>query len=79
MSSRRERLLPQCRKRTARSGDYEHTQYSMRAAERLLFGYVENAADGMWTPEEGSDERFNEMGFRVAVSLDATSWDRDAR
>jgi hypothetical protein len=63
----------------ARGGDYELTQFSMRASERLLFGYVAEASDGMWTPEEGSDERFNEMGFRVAVSLDGTSWDKDAR
>jgi len=63
----------------ARGGDYELTQFSMRASERLLFGYVPEASDGMWTAAEGSDERFNEMGFRVAVSLDGTSWDKDAR
>ena len=53
----------------ARSGDFELTQFSMRASERLLFGYVEGHDDGMWTRAEGSDERFNVMGFRVAVSL----------
>ena len=63
----------------ARGGDYELTQFSMRASERLLFGYVPEASDGMWTAEEGSDERFNALGFRVAVSLDDTSWDKDAR
>jgi formylglycine-generating enzyme required for sulfatase activity len=63
----------------ARSGDYELTQFSMRAAERLLFGYTADANEGMWTPAEGSDERFNNMGFRVAVSLDGTSWDKEAR
>jgi len=67
---------PGCVVFVARSGDYELTQFSMRAAERLLFGYVENADDGMWTREEGSDERFNNMSFRVAVSLDGTSWDK---
>jgi formylglycine-generating enzyme required for sulfatase activity len=66
---------PDCALFVARSGDYELTQFSMRAAERLIFGYVENADDGMWTREDGSDERFNNMGFRVAVSLDGTSWD----
>jgi len=40
---------------------------------------VPEASDGMWTAEEGSDERFNALGFRVAVSLDDTSWDKDAR
>jgi formylglycine-generating enzyme required for sulfatase activity len=70
---------PDCVVFIARSGDYELTQFSMRASERLLFGYVENADDGMWTLEEGSDERFNIMGFRVAVSLDGTSWDEEAK
>jgi formylglycine-generating enzyme required for sulfatase activity len=70
---------PGCVVFVARGGDYEHTQFSMTGSERLLVGYVENAADGMWTPEEGSDERFNEVGFRVAVSLDGTSWDKEAK
>jgi formylglycine-generating enzyme required for sulfatase activity len=70
---------PGCVVFVARGGDYEHTQFSMTGSERLLVGYVENAADGMWTPEEGSDERFNEVGFRVAVSLDGTNWDKEAK
>jgi formylglycine-generating enzyme required for sulfatase activity len=70
---------PDCVVFVARGGDYELTQFSMRASERLLFGYVENADDGMWTRQEGSDERFNIMGFRVAVSLDGTSWDKEVK
>jgi hypothetical protein len=69
---------PDCVLFAARSGDYELTQFSMRAAERLIFGYTDDADDGMWTREEGSDERFNSMGFRVAVSLDDKSWDKMA-
>jgi len=59
----------------ARGGDYELTQFSMRAAERLLFGFDEDSDDGMWTKAEALDERFNVLGFRVAVSLDDTAWD----
>lgn len=70
---------PDCVLFAARSGDYELTQFSMRASERLLFGYTDDADDGMWTRDEGSDERFNVMGFRVAVSLDDTGWDKAAR
>ena len=33
----------------------------------------------MWKPQDGSDERFNIMSFRVAVSLDGTSWDKEAK
>jgi formylglycine-generating enzyme required for sulfatase activity len=69
---------PDCVLFAARSGDYELTQFSMRASERLIFGYDEGSDDGMWTRDEGSDERFNVMGFRVAVSLDDTSWDKMA-
>jgi formylglycine-generating enzyme required for sulfatase activity len=69
---------PDCVLFAARSGDYELTQFSMRAAERLIFGYTDDADDGMWTRDEGSDERFNVMGFRVAVSLDDKSWDKMA-
>jgi formylglycine-generating enzyme required for sulfatase activity len=69
---------PDCILFAARSGDYELTQFSMRAAERLIFGYSEGNDDGMWTRDEGSDERFNAMGFRVAVSLDDKSWDKMA-
>ncbi|MBN9149338.1 MULTISPECIES: formylglycine-generating enzyme family protein [unclassified Nitrobacter] len=63
----------------ARSGDYELTQLSMRASERLIFGYDREGNDGMWSPQESSDERFNVMGFRVAVSLDGTGWDKTTR
>ncbi|NEI32729.1 SUMF1/EgtB/PvdO family nonheme iron enzyme [Rhizobium leguminosarum] len=70
---------PDCVIFSARSGDYELTQFSMRASERLLFGYTDDADDGMWNRDEGSDQRFNVMGFRVAISLDDTSWDKDAR
>lgn len=69
---------PDCVLFSARSGDYELTQFSMRASERLIFGYTDDADDGMWTRDEGSDERFNGMGFRVAVSLDDKSWDKMA-
>jgi formylglycine-generating enzyme required for sulfatase activity len=67
---------PGCVLFVARSGDYELTQFSMRASERLLFGYTEDGNDGMWAREEGSDERYNLLGFRVAVSLDDTGWDK---
>lgn len=70
---------PHCVLFAARSGDYELTQFSMRASERLLFGYTDDADDGMWTRDEGSEERFNVMGFRVALSLDDKSWDKMAR
>ena len=70
---------PDCVVFTARSGDYELTQFSMRASERLIFGYSEGNDDGIWTRDEGSDERFNVMGFRVAVSLDDKSWDKEAQ
>jgi formylglycine-generating enzyme required for sulfatase activity len=62
----------------ARGGDYELTQYSMRASERLFHGYIEG--DGgepdIWSREEALDERSNIVGFRVAVSLDDKAWDR---
>lgn len=70
---------PDCVLFAARSGDYELTQFSTRASERLIFGYSDGNDDGMWTRDEGSDERFNVMGFRVAVSLDDKSWDEMAR
>ena len=60
----------------ARSGDYELTQFSMRASERLLFGHVDGQEEYIWSRNEGSDIRFNVMGFRVAVSLDDKSWDQ---
>ncbi|MBY3044224.1 formylglycine-generating enzyme family protein [Rhizobium leguminosarum] len=69
---------PDCVLFAARSGDYELTQFSMRASERLIFGYSDGNDDGMWTRDEGSDERFNGVGFRVAVSLDDKSWDKMA-
>lgn len=70
---------PDCVLFAARSGDYELTQFSMRGSERLLFGYTDDTDDGMWNRDEGSDERFNVMGFRVALSLDDKSWDKIAR
>jgi len=70
---------PDCRTFVARGGDYELTQFSMRADERLLFGYDEEGSDGMWTKDEALDERFNLLGFRVAVSLDDKAWDTGSR
>lgn len=70
---------PDCIIFTVRGGDYELTQFSMRASERLIFGYDEDGNDGMWTPQEGSDMRYNVVGFRVAVSLDDTGWDKAAQ
>jgi hypothetical protein len=40
---------------------------------------VENASDGIWTPEEDRGEHFNEGGFHVAVLLGGTSWDKEAK
>jgi hypothetical protein len=50
-----------------------------RSKMRLLVGYVENANDGIWTPEEDRGEHFNEGGFHVAVLLGGTSWDKEAK
>jgi len=62
-------LEPDCTLYVARGGDYELLHISMRASERLFYGYVpeESAIDG---PTAGDDGRSNALGFRVAVTLE---------
>lgn len=52
----------------ARGGDYELLHVSMRASERLFYGYVEeqSAVEGK---DAGDNGRSNVLGFRVAVSM----------
>ncbi len=66
---------PDCSLFVARGGDYELLHISMRASERLFYGYVpeESVVEGNGAGENG---RSNVMGFRVAVSLDDNAWDR---
>lgn len=61
-----------------RGGDYELTQYNMRASDRLFMGHVEGPGndDLIWPKEQSLDIRENLVGFRVAVSMDDTAWDR---
>lgn len=63
------RLEPDCTLFVTRGGDYELLYISMRASERLFYGYVpeESAVEG---PTAGDDGRSNVLGFRVAVTLD---------
>ena len=64
-----------CQLFIARGGDYELLFVSMRASERLFFGY-DPQVDTLQGPDAALDGRSNVMGFRVAVSLDDTAWDR---
>lgn len=59
---------PDCSLYVARGGDYELMHISMRASERLFYGYVEgeSAIEGK---DAGNNGRSNVMGFRIAVSL----------
>ncbi len=60
----------------ARGGDYELPFMSMRVAERLWSGYVEEEPDP-WGKDSGKDSRSNMLGFRVAVFLDGSAWDAE--
>ncbi|MEX3007283.1 formylglycine-generating enzyme family protein [Hoeflea sp. TYP-13] len=60
---------PDCSLWVARGGDYEHMFVSMRAAERLFYGYVPEAG-GVEGPDAGDNGRSNVGGFRVAVTLE---------
>jgi formylglycine-generating enzyme required for sulfatase activity len=61
-----------------RGGDYELTQFNMRASDRLFVGHVtgDGNDDLIWPKEHSLDVRWNTVGFRVAVSLGDTAWDR---
>jgi formylglycine-generating enzyme required for sulfatase activity len=59
----------------ARGGDYELTHFSMRASERLIFGYTPDDTGDVQGKDAAFNGRSNVMGFRVAVSLDETAWD----
>lgn len=69
------RLKEDCSLYVARGGDYQLLHVSMRASERLFYGYVaeSNSVEG---PDAADNGRSNVMGFRVAVSLDDTAWDK---
>lgn len=58
-----------CKLWVARGGDYELMFVSMRAAERLFYGYVPEAG-GVEGSDAGDNGRSNVAGFRVAVTLD---------
>lgn len=61
-----------------RGGDYELMHFNMRASDRLFMGHVEGPGndDLIWPKEQSLDVRENIVGFRVAVSMDNTAWDR---
>jgi len=63
------RSKPDCTLFVARGGDYELLHISMRASERLFYGYVpeQSAVEG---PDAGDSGRSNVLGFRVAVTVD---------
>ena len=69
---------PGCLIFVARGGDYELTQFSMRASERLLFGYAPDDKGDVQGKDAAFNGRSNVVGFRVAMSLDDTAWDRQA-
>ncbi|MBP1845473.1 formylglycine-generating enzyme required for sulfatase activity [Rhizobium petrolearium] len=62
----------------ARGGDYAHPSYGMGAAPRELLGFVEGPGSPgpVWEKDTAWSVRANVVGFRVAVSLDDRSWDR---
>lgn len=62
-------IEPECSLFVARGGDYELLHISMRASERLFYGYVpeESKVEGSTAGDNG---RSNVMGFRVAVTLE---------
>ncbi len=62
-------LKPDCSLWIARGGDYELMFVSMRAAERLFYGYVPEAG-GLQDADAGDNARSNVAGFRVAVTLE---------
>jgi formylglycine-generating enzyme required for sulfatase activity len=59
---------PDCNLFVTRGGDYELLYISMRASERLFYGYVEEES-AVEVPNAGEDGRSNVLGFRVAASL----------
>ncbi len=61
-------LEPDCVLWVARGGDYELLHVSMRASERLFFGYVKEAMAPGTDPENPGGA--NVMGFRVAADLE---------
>ena len=63
-----------CQLFIARGGDYEMLHVSMRASERLTFGY-DPQLDMVQGPNEALDIRSNVVGFRVALSLGSAAWD----
>ena len=63
-----------CQLFSARGGDYEMLHVSMRASERLTFGY-DPQLDMVQGPNEALDIRSNVVGFRVALSLGSAAWD----
>ncbi len=66
-----------CQLFVARGGDYELMHISMRASERLFAGYVpEDPGSRIEGEDAGHTSRANVLGFRVAVSLDDTAWDK---
>lgn len=64
-----------CKLFIARGGDYELMFVSMRLSERLFFGYAKDL-DHVQGEDAAFNGRSNVMGFRAAVSLDDTAWDR---
>jgi len=64
-----------CQLFIARGGDYEHLHVSMRASQRLTFGY-DPQVDMVQGPDEALDIRSNVVGFRLALSLGSRAWDR---
>ena len=64
-----------CQLFITRGGDYEHLHVSMRASERLFFGY-DPQLDMVQGPDEALDVRSNVVGFRVALSLGSAAWDQ---
>jgi len=62
-------IEPDCSLFVARGGDYELLHVSMRASERLFYGYVPEVSvvEG---PTAGDNGRSNVVGFRVALTLE---------
>ena len=62
-------IEPDCTLFVTRGGDYELLHVSMRASERLFYGYVPEVSvvEG---PTAGDNGRSNVMGFRVALTLE---------
>lgn len=63
---------PDCSLFVARGGDYELMHVSMRASERLFWGYVPEVRTP-YGADEGDHGRSNVGGFRVAADLDESA------